>query len=90
VKVEHAEELITILNDDSDRNSPVVASPIRSPLVNCSFPESSQRSSIPLSQIAPHFGHQKSLRVVDSLKKIRASKGARNVFKTLDFDSLDI
>jgi hypothetical protein len=31
VKVEHAEELITILSDDSDGNSPVVASPIGSP-----------------------------------------------------------
>jgi hypothetical protein len=28
--------------------------------------------------------------VVDSLKRIRASKKVRNVFKTLDFDSLDI
>jgi hypothetical protein len=31
-----------------------------------------------------------SLSIVDSLKRIRASKGARNVFKTLDFDTLDI
>jgi hypothetical protein len=90
VKVEHAEELITILNDDSDGNSPVVASPITSPLVNCSLPESSQRSRIPLSHLAPYIGHQKSLSVVDSLKKVWATKGARNVFKILDFDSLDI
>jgi hypothetical protein len=46
--------------------------------------------SYSVSQPAPHVGHQKSLSVVDSLKRIRASKGARNVFKTLDFDSLDI
>jgi hypothetical protein len=39
VKVELADELITILNDDSDGNSPAVASPIRSPLINCSIPE---------------------------------------------------
>jgi hypothetical protein len=90
VKVEHAEELITILSDDLDGNSPIVASPIRSPLVNCSLPESSQRSPIPLSHPIPHVGHQKSLSIVDSLKRIRASKGARNVFKTLDFDSVDI
>jgi hypothetical protein len=83
VKVEHAEELITFLSDDSNGDSSTVASPIRSPLVNCSHPESSQRSSIPLS-------HPTSLSVVDSLKRIRASKGVRNVFKTLDFDSLDI
>jgi hypothetical protein len=90
VKIEHAEELITILSDDLDGNSPVVASPIRSPLVNSSLPDSSQRSPIPLSHQPPHVGHQKFLSVVDSLKRIRASKGARNVFKTLDFDSLDI
>jgi hypothetical protein len=57
VKVEHAEELITILSDDSDRNSPIVASPIRSRLVNCSLQESSQRSPIPLSHPAPHVGN---------------------------------
>jgi hypothetical protein len=90
VKVEHAEELITILSDDSDGNSLAVASPIRSPLVNCSLPESSQRSPIPLSHPPPRVGHERSLSVVDSLKKIRHSKGTRNVFKILDFDSLDI
>jgi hypothetical protein len=90
VKVEKDEELITILSDDSDENSPIVAPPIRSPLVNSSLPDSSQRSPIPLSHPAPHVGHQKSLSVVDFLKKIRATKGARNIFKTLDFDSLDI
>jgi hypothetical protein len=90
VKVEHPEELITILSDDSDGNSPAVASLNRSPLVNSSLPDSSQRSPIPLSHPAPYVGHQKSLSIVDSLKRIRASKGTRKVFKTLDFDSLDI
>jgi hypothetical protein len=90
VKVEYVEELITILRDDSNGNSPAVASPIRSPLANFSLPESSQRSHILLSHSMPHVGHQKSLSIVDSLKKIRASKEARNIFKILDFDSLDI
>jgi hypothetical protein len=90
VKVEHAKALITILSDDSDGNSPAVASPIRSPLVNCLLPESSQRSPISLSHPMPHVCHQKCFSVVDSLKRIRASKGVRNVFKTLDFDTLDI
>jgi hypothetical protein len=90
VKVEHTDELITILSDDSDGSSPAVASPIRSPLINCSIPESSQRSPIPISHPTPHIGHQKSLSVLESLKRIRGSKGVRNVFKTLDFDSLDI
>jgi hypothetical protein len=90
VKVEHAEELITILSDDSDGNSPVVASPIRSPLINNSLPESSQKSHILLSHPSPQDGNEKSISVVDSLRRIRASKGVRNVFKTLDFNSLDI
>ena len=42
MKVEQGEELITILNDDSDRNSPTIAPPIKSPLVNSSLPDSSQ------------------------------------------------
>jgi hypothetical protein len=90
VKVEHAEELITILNDDSDGNSPTVASPIRSPLVKSSLPNSNQRSLIPLSHPAPHVGHQRSLSVVDSLKRLQASKGTRNVLKSLAYNSLDI
>ena len=90
VKVEHTEELITIFNDDLDRNSPTVASPIRSPLVNCSLLESSERSPIPLNQLVTHVGNQKSLSIVDSLKRIQDSKGAKSVFKNLDFDNLDI
>jgi hypothetical protein len=38
----------------------------------------------------PDVVHPTSLSVVDSLKRIRASKGVRNIFKTLDFDILDI
>jgi hypothetical protein len=90
VKIEHVEELITILSDDLDGNSPVVAPRIASQLVNSSVPGSSHRSPIPLSHMVSHVGHQKSLSVVDSLKRIRATKGTRNIFKTLDFDSLDI
>jgi hypothetical protein len=90
VKIEHAEELITILSDDSDGNSPAVAPRIASPLVNSSVPGSYHRSSIPLSHTVSYVGHQKTLSVVDSLKRIRATKGTRNVFKSLDFDSLDI
>jgi hypothetical protein len=37
-----------------------------------------------------HVVHLTSLSVVDSLKRIRASKGVRNVFKTVDFDTLVI
>jgi hypothetical protein len=90
VKVEHAEELITILSDDSTGNSPTVVLPMTSPLVNCSHLESSQRSPILLSHPTPQVGCQMSLYVVDSLKRIRASKEVRNVFKTIDFDSFDI
>jgi hypothetical protein len=90
VKVEHGDELITILSDDSDGNSPVVASPIISPLINNTLPESSQKSHILLSHPSPQDGNEKSISVVDSLRRIRASKGVRNIFKTLDFDTLDI
>jgi hypothetical protein len=69
VKVEHAKELITILNDDSDGNSPAIASPIRSPLVNNYLLDSSQRSPMPLSHTAAYVGHQ---------KWIWASKGIQN------------
>jgi hypothetical protein len=90
VKLEHAEELIIILSDDSNHNSPIVALPTISPLVKSPIPESSQKSPIPRSHPPPHIGHQRSLSVVNSLKRIRASKGIRNVFKILDFDTLDI
>jgi hypothetical protein len=38
VKVEHAQELITILSDDSDGNSPIIALPMTSPLVSSPLP----------------------------------------------------
>jgi hypothetical protein len=90
VKVEQAEELITILSDDSDGNSPPVALPMTSPLLNSPLPKSGQKSPSPLSHSPPSVCHQKCLSVVDSLRRIRASKGVRNVFKTLDFDTFDI
>jgi hypothetical protein len=78
VKVEHADELITILSDDSDGNSPTVALPMTSPLVNSPLPGSSQRSPIPLSRPTPHVVFLTPLSIVDSLKRIRASSGVRN------------
>jgi hypothetical protein len=90
VKVEKGEELITILSDDSDGNSPSNAPPNRSPLVVSSLHDSYERLDTPISRPPPHVGHQTTLSIIDSLKRIRASKQARNVFKTLDFNSLDI
>ena len=90
MKVEHVEELITILTDDSNGNSPIVVLSMTSPLVNSPPLESSQKAPIPLSHQPPHVGHLKSINVVDSLKRIWALKGVRNVLKILDFDSLDI
>ena len=90
MKVEHAEELITILNDDSDGNSPPVALPMTFFLLNSPLSESSYKSPSPLCHLPPHICHQKCLSIVDSLKRIWVSKGVRNVFKTLDFDTLDI
>jgi hypothetical protein len=90
VKVEQVEELITILSVDSDGNSPPVGLPMTSPFLNSPFPESSQKSGSLLSHPPPIVCHQKCLSIVDSLRRIRASKGVRNIFKTLDFDTLDI
>ena len=61
-----------------------------SPLVNSLLQESSQKPPSPLSHPPPLICHQKYLSIVDSLKRIWASKGVRNVLKTLDFDTLDI
>jgi hypothetical protein len=90
VKVEQAEELITILSDDSDGHSPPIALPMTSPLLNSPHPELGQKSPSPLSHPPPNVCSQKCLSVLDSLRRIRASKGVRNIFKTLDFDTLDI
>ena len=61
-----------------------------SPLVNSPHLETSQKSPSLQNHPSPLGCHQKCLSVVDSLKRIRAIKGVRNVFKTLDFDTLDI
>ena len=89
VKLEPADELITILSDDSEDNSPTVVLPMNSPLVNTLLVESSQKSPSPLSQ-APHVVCPTSSCIFDSLKRIWAIKGVRNVSKTLDFDTLVI
>ena len=90
IKLEPVDELITFLSDDSDDNSPTVVLPMNSPLVNSSLVESSQKSPSLLSHQSPHVVCPTSSWIVDSLKRIRAIKGVRNVFKTLDFDTLDI
>jgi hypothetical protein len=88
VKVEQAEELITLLSDDSDGNSPPVALPMTSPLLNSLLPESGQKSPSPLSHPPPNICHQKCLRVVDSLRRIRASKGLETYLRHLIFTPL--
>jgi hypothetical protein len=90
VKVEQGKELITILSNDSDGNSLVAAPPIRSPVVDSTLPNSIKRTPTLISHPLPHVGHQQSLSVVDFLKKFQASKGARNTFRSLDYDILDI
>ena len=90
VKLEHADELITILSDDSDDNSPTVVLPMNSPLVNSPLRESIRNSPSPLNRPVPHVVSPTFSCIVDSLKRIRAIKGVRNVFKALDFDTLDI
>jgi hypothetical protein len=70
VKVEQAEELITILSDDSDGNSPLVALPMTSPLLNSPLPESGQNSPSPLNHPPANVCRQECLSVVDSLRRI--------------------
>ena len=90
VKLEPMDELITILSDDSDDNSPTVVLSMNSPLVNSPLPKSSQKSSSLLSHPASHVVCPTFSCIVDFLKRIRAIKGLRNLFKTLDFDTFDI
>ena len=90
VKLEHADELITVLSEDSDRNSPTLALPRTSPLVDRTLSQSSQKSPSSLSHPPPHVVCQRSIYIVDALKRIQAMKGVRNFFKTLDFNTLDI
>jgi hypothetical protein len=81
---------VTILSDDSNENSSVVAPPIKSLLVSSTHPNSIERTPTPISYPPFHVGHHQSLNVVDSLKGLRASKGARNAFRSLNYDSLHI
>jgi hypothetical protein len=90
MRVEQGEELITILSDDLDENSLVLPPPIRSPLIDSTLPNSIERTPIPISHPSPHIGHQQFLSIVDSLKRLRATKGVRNAFKSLVYDILDI
>ena len=90
LKLEPADELITILSDDFDENFPTVVLPMNSPLVISPLLESTQKSPSLLSHLVPVVVYLTSSCIVDSLKRIRAIKGVRNVFKTLDFDTLDI
>jgi hypothetical protein len=90
VKVEKEDEVINILSDDSDGNSPSVAPHIISRVDNSNIPNSLERTPTLISQPQPHSGHHQSLSVVDFLRRPWVSKGARNAFKSLDYDTLDI
>lgn len=88
VKKQHGVELTTILNNDSNENSLVPAPSIRSLSLNNTLLDLLERiptlNSLPL----PHVGHQYSLSVVESLKKLRASKGSKKAFRNLDYNAL--
>jgi hypothetical protein len=83
VKVEQGAELITILSNDSDGNSPAVPPPHRSPLIISTPPDSMKRTPTPIT-------HEKCPSVVDLLKRPWVSKEARNAFRNLNYDNLDI
>jgi hypothetical protein len=90
VKIEQGAQVITILNDDSDGNSPAVLPPNRSPLIISTPPDSMKRTPTPISHPPCQVGYQKCQSVVDLLKRPWVSKGARNAFRNLNYDTLDI
>jgi hypothetical protein len=90
VKIEQGAQVITILSDDSDENSPAVRSPIRSPLIISTPPDSMKRTPTPITHPPCQVGYQKCQSVVDLLKRPWVSKGARNAFRNLNYDTLDI
>jgi hypothetical protein len=59
-------------------------------VVNSNVLDSVEGTRTPISHPPPHLGYHQSLSIVDSLKRLRASKGARNAFRSLNYNSLDI
>jgi hypothetical protein len=49
-----------------------------------------KRTPTPITHPPRYVGHQKCLSIVDLLKRPWVSKRARNAFRSLDYDSLDI
>ena len=90
MKVEQGAEIITILSDDSDRNSPAIPPPDRLPQIISTPPNSINTTRTPVIHPQYHNGYPEYQSVVDLLKRPWVSKGARNVFWNLDYDSLDI
>jgi hypothetical protein len=90
MKVEQGAQVITILSDDSNGNSPVVPPPDRSPLIISTLPDSMKRTPTPITHPPCQVGYQKCQSVVDLLKRPWASKGVRNAFRNLNYDTLDI
>jgi hypothetical protein len=73
-----------------DGNSLAVPPPDRSPLIISTPPDSMKRTPTSITHPPRYVGHQKCLSVVDVLKRPWVAKGARNAFRSLDYDSLDI
>lgn len=69
VKVEQVVELITILSDDSDENSPAVSLPDQSPLIISTPPDSMKRTPTPIIHPPRYVGYQKYLSVVELPKR---------------------
>jgi hypothetical protein len=69
MKVEKGNEVINILSDDSDGNSPTVAPPIIYRVDNSNIPDSLERTPTPINQPQPHSGHHRSLSIVDFLRR---------------------
>jgi hypothetical protein len=68
----------------------VPAPSFRSPLLNSILLDSTKKTPTLNTPPSPHVGCQQSLSVDDCLKKLQASKDSRNVFRSLNYNNLDM
>jgi hypothetical protein len=90
IKIERGAEPIIIFSDNLDGNLLVPDPPSGFPLHNSTLLDSLERTPTLSSHFPPYFGRHQSVSVVDCLKKLWASKGSRIIFRSLDYDTLDM
>jgi hypothetical protein len=88
MKIEPGVESITILNDDFDMSSPQDAMPTICRSRNLLLHDVLNESPAYNSQTVLQPGLQSQSSIVDCLKRLRATKGSRNVLKKVDYDNV--